>query len=160
MKIFVMRHGDAHLSADSDMQRPLSPIGESEAAHATDWLCEHYFAEEQNIDYAMVSPYLRTKQTFAKVTEKFNVTRTEYTRDIIPSASASVAQDYLDTVLAAHPEIENVLLVTHMPFVSYFVEALTKSTPPLFATASIAVIDYQKSNSHGHILEHKQAYFS
>ena len=131
MKIFVMRHGDAHLSAGSDMQRPLSPIGESEAAHATDWLCEHYFAEEQNIDYAMVSPYLRTKQTFAKVTEKFNVTRTEYTRDIIPSASASVAQDYLDTVLAAHPEIENVLLVTHMPFVSYFVEALTKSTPPL-----------------------------
>lgn len=160
MNIFVMRHGDAHLAASSDMQRPLSPIGESEAAHATNWLLEQYFVEQQNIDYAMVSPYLRTKQTFAKVTEQFTVTRTEYTRDIIPSACASVAHDYMDTVLALHPDIKNVLLVTHMPFVSYFVEALTKVTSPLFATASIAVIDYDKSVSHGRIMEHKQDYFT
>ena len=160
MKIFVMRHGDAHLAASSDMQRPLSPIGESEAAHATAWLREFYFAEHPNIDYAMVSPYLRTKQTLTKITEQFTVTRTEYTRDIIPSASAAIAHDYMDTVLSLHPEINSVLLVAHMPFVSYFVESLTQLTPPLFATASIAVIEYDKSRSKGYILEHKQVYFT
>lgn len=159
MKIFVMRHGDAELVAASDMQRPLSSQGKNEVVLATEWLQEHYFSARTNFDLAFVSPFLRTKQTFAKITDKFTVSRTEFTRDIIPTASAATAHDYLDTVLSIHQGIQSVLVVSHMPFVSYFTESLTGQNP-LFATASIAVIDYDKDANKGQLITHQQAYFS
>ena len=44
----------------------------------------------------------------------------------------------------------SILIISHMPYVSYLVEALTAtSTMPMFATASVVEIDYNENNMTG-----------
>jgi phosphohistidine phosphatase len=161
MNIFVMRHGDAHLSAPTDMQRPLTEKGLQEVHSATTWLREYYFAQHTQIDFALVSPYLRTKQTFAKITESLSVSRTEYSKDVIPSASAYLTHDYIDTLLSIHQNLQSMLIVSHMPLVSYLLDELTQTKQtPLFATASIAVVNYDRDSCKGELVTHQQQYFA
>lgn len=156
MKIFVMRHGEAQLLAANDMQRALTPFGQQQAKVSAQWLQTHYL-DNSTIDLAFVSPYLRTKQTFAELATTLTTTEVEYTQDIIPSGIVSLAHDYLDTRLSVAPDTQNILFVSHMPFVSYFVDALCGiSRSPLFATGSIAVIEYNIKSSTGVLETHFQ----
>ena len=156
MKIFVMRHGEAQLMAANDIQRALTPFGEQQARASAQWLQSNYLSDKV-IDMALVSPYLRTKQTFAELSATLTTTEVEYTQDIIPSGIVTLAHDYLDTHLSVAPDTQNILFVSHMPFVSYFVDALCGSSrAPLFATGAVAVIEYDVATKKGILETHFQ----
>lgn len=59
--LVLMRHAQAQPQAESDQSRPLTPRGHSDAMQAGRWLREHGLTP----DAAVVSPAVRTQQTFA-----------------------------------------------------------------------------------------------
>ena len=65
MKLLIMRHGEAQLVAESDMQRPLTKSGINQVKQTASWLIDNDVIPKQGIDFAFVSPYLRTRQTFS-----------------------------------------------------------------------------------------------
>lgn len=157
MKLLIMRHGEAQLVAESDILRPLNNLGIQQVNLTGAWLKENKLIPEQGIDFAFVSPYLRTRQTFAQLNAMLPVNDVEYSQDILPSSMTSIAHDYLDTKLALLKDPKCVLIVSHMPFVSYFVDTLCQErVSPLFATASVAVIEYDRKRSKGKLVTHYQ----
>ena len=157
MKLLIMRHGEAQLVAESDMQRPLTKSGINQVKQTASWLIDNDVIPKQGIDFAFVSPYLRTRQTFSQLIDILTINNVEYSQDILPSSVTSIAHDYLDTKLSFLEQPECILLVSHMPFVSYFVDTICKQRiSPLFATASLAVIEYDVQRSQGKLLTHYQ----
>ncbi len=157
MKLLIMRHGEAQLVADSDMQRPLTNAGINQVKQTAAWLIDNEIIPKQGIDFAFVSPYLRTRQTFAVLNEILPINDVEYSQDILPCSVTSIAHDYLDTKLSFLGQPECVLMVSHMPFVSYFVDIVCKQQiSPLFATASVVVIEYDLKRSQGKLITHFQ----
>ena len=157
MKLLIMRHGEAQLVAESDMQRPLTKSGINQVKQTASWLIDNDVIPKQGIDFAFVSPYLRTRQTFSQLSDILTINNVEYSQDILPSSVTSIAHDYLDTKLSFLEQPECILLVSHMPFVSYFVDTICKQRiSPLFATASLAVIEYDVQRSQGKLLTHYQ----
>ena len=157
MKLLIMRHGEAQLVAESDMQRSLTKAGIKQVQQSAAWLLDNDLIPKQGIDFAFVSPFLRTRQTFAQLSEILTINDVEYSQDILPSSVTSIAHDYLDTKLSFLEQPECVMMVSHMPFVSYFVDIICKQhISPLFATASVVVIEYDLKRSQGKLITHFQ----
>lgn len=149
MQIFIMRHGQANLTADVDAQRPLTAQGELEAELMASWL------QKMNVSPTAIwsSPYVRAQQTTAKVTEKLNdKTRLKTIDFITPSDSAIAVRDYIDGVMATD-KLAQLLIISHMPLVSYLVAELTQQQDaPIFQTASIAEIEYDEITMKGRLV--------
>jgi phosphohistidine phosphatase len=146
MQIFVMRHGQAETIAPSDALRPLTPNGVNEARISGQWLAENM----HSFDCVFVSPYLRAQQTADTVIEQLLGIGIRRTLSFItPEDKAKDVHDYLDAVLALE-QYQKILLVSHMPLVSYLVAELTcDNTMPIFQTASVAQIEYDIGKMHG-----------
>lgn len=149
MKIFVMRHGQAEAIAPSDALRPLTKNGIYEAKVSGQWLAGHI----NLFDCIFVSPYLRAQQTADAVIEQLKVASNRETLSIItPEDNAQEVHDYLDAVCSTE-QYENILLISHMPLVSYLVSALTSdNTMPIFQTASVAQIEYDTDKMQGEFI--------
>ncbi|WP_169303157.1 phosphohistidine phosphatase SixA [Thalassotalea mangrovi] len=147
MKIFIMRHGEAELHSDSDVTRKLTPLGVLETQVMARWLGK----QQINLDAILVSPYTRAQETAAIMNEQLGASLALQTLSLLtPAGSASDCHDYLDGTV--HLERwENILVVSHMPLVSYLTAELSieKSTP-VFATAAVAEIDYDATQMTGH----------
>ena len=100
MKLLIMRHGEAQLVAESDMQRALTKTGINQVQQTATWLIDNAIIPIQGVDFAFVSPYLRTRQTFSQLNEILTINDVEYSQDILPSSVTSIAHDYLDTKLS------------------------------------------------------------
>ena len=59
MQLFIMRHGDASMTAQTDAQRPLTGQGIAESRLMGKWLK----SLNVNIEHLIISPYLRAQQT-------------------------------------------------------------------------------------------------
>ncbi|PCH97536.1 MAG: phosphohistidine phosphatase SixA [Gammaproteobacteria bacterium] len=177
MQIFIMRHGEAANVAGKDSLRPLTKQGLFEAEKMGIWLAQ----TKLSFTNVFVSPYLRAQQTCAKVINTFTKatlcddacfeklmleTLTPETLDFItPSGNARQAHDFLDGLFQKYDAILNgkddctdeeqaILLVSHMPFVSYLVAELTGSLhTPMFSTGAIVVIDYDIKQMQGRLIE-------
>ena len=158
--LFIMRHGEAESLRVDDKSRQLTAFGRSQVSVTASWLIENY-CEDRRIDLSLVSPYRRARQTFDMLSLDVNSGKTESCEDIIPDGSPAMAHDYVDTLFNAHSgrdqPINRMLLVSHMPFVSYFLDEVC-STPAnsLFATASVAVVRYNIQKQKGELLAHFQ----
>ncbi len=170
MQLYIMRHGEAQHVIKStgmnDSQRPLTKQGVFEAEIMGRWLA----SITGTLNTIFVSPYLRAQQTCTTLVE----TREKHLHSksaekslikpitldcITPSSDAKQVHDYLDGFLLAQDkksqletEIQQqaVLIVSHMPLVSYLVAELTKSSyAPIFATAAIIQIDYDIHKMQG-----------
>jgi len=163
MQVYIMRHGEAQHLSDmtmDDAQRPLTKQGQLEATMMGKWLANMQIT----LDDVFVSPYLRAQQTCSQVIaqlsneyEKKNNNVKEInpkTIDFItPSGNAKQVHDYLDGIFTETINKKAVLIVSHMPLVSYLVEELTSSAnAPLFSTAAIAQIDYDISTMKGELV--------
>lgn len=149
MKIFVMRHGQAAVIADSDKNRPLTKLGGEEATLSAHWL-ESYGHE---FDTILISPYLRAQQTANVVQSIVKYAKCQTLDFITPSGSARDLHDYVDGVLCS-TENKKVLFVSHMPLVSSVVAELTnESTLLSFDTAMIVEIDYDTQKMKGHFVQ-------
>ena len=154
MQLYIMRHGEASMLAPSDVQRPLTELGLLEAGLMGKWFAH------LSLDFVqiLVSPYLRAQQTLSTVLSEMNIMvpppfsgmdNIETLDLITPSADAQHVHDYLDAFLQEKP-CETLLIVTHMPLVSFLVESLTiKDQMPIFQTAAVAQIDYDVETMKG-----------
>jgi len=149
MQLFIMRHGDASMSAPSDAQRPLTEQGKVEARLMGKWLQ----GLNVNIEQVLVSPYLRAQQTSNEVLAQLDRRPNVNTLDIItPSGNATQVHDYIDGFCATK-HCQQLLIVTHMPLVSYLVAQLTiDQQAPIFQTAAIAEIDYDVKTMKGQLI--------
>ncbi len=149
VNLVIMRHGDAEPLQSQDSQRQLTGRGQSEVSQMALWLSRHY----QRFDRVFCSPYIRTCQT-AKliVAQQTPDTQYEILPDLVPEGDSQQVQLYLDALWSEQPQ-SRILLVSHMPLVSFMVETFTRgAAAPIFDTAGIICIDYQPGQV-GKILE-------
>lgn len=151
-----MRHGQAAnlthaMTTQQDSQRPLTDLGHQQARTTGQWIAENY-----TVDAVLASPYKRAQQTWQGVqTALGELTFFETTADITPEGDAHFVVDYLEALMMASPDCQTWLLVSHMPLVSYLTEQLgCLSAPPMFATASVAVIEYDEQKGRGQLVTH------
>ena len=154
MQVYIMRHGEAQNFVEQgsrdDSQRALTAQGKIEAKMMATWLQKMKISPMQ----VFVSPYIRAQQTCAIATALMQTAIT--TLDFItPSGDAKQVHDFIDgwcsEQLEATTEQEHsLLIISHMPLVSYLVAELTQSSnAPIFATAGIAHIDYDTEKMQG-----------
>lgn len=161
-----MRHGDASYQATSlshtDSLIPLTKEGRLEAEYIAQWLATHYSEViKANALDIYVSPFLRAKQTCDIVIDtlaahcSLAINSATELAFITPCGDAQQAQDFIDGLLSdRHYQKKAILLVSHMPFVSYLVGQLTQSeNMPIFATGAIAQIDYDPKLMQGQLLD-------
>lgn len=139
MQIFIMRHGEAENRFIDDASRCLTPLGVSEAGSSGTWLRDVV----GHVDMALVSPYVRALQTLDALMLKVPVELTQNSADVTPDGQPELFHDYLRVLLAENPHVRNLLIVSHMPFVSSLVDELCGHYHSvLFATAGIVQLDY------------------
>lgn len=153
MQIFIMRHGEAALSQFSDRDRPLTPYGIEQSSQTAKWLEDYLYQSKNRLEYALVSPYTRAQQTFKEMIKWVNVERELSCSDIVPSGDPALAQSYIDYLIKEKSLASGLLLVSHMPFVSYLLDSLCESVHSMiFATAAIVVVEYDLESGKGTLI--------
>jgi phosphohistidine phosphatase len=149
VNLVIMRHGEAEPQYLSDSERQLTAAGQAEVSQMAEWLHHHYSA----FDQIFSSPYRRTQQTAALLLQKgLSMQAVEVNTDLVPEGNAQWVVDFLDLIYTENPHAK-ILLVSHMPLVSFLVEAFTRSgQTPIFDTAGVACIDYHQQK--GVLLEY------
>ena len=138
MKFYLMRHGEAEAFAESDQKRQLTDKGARFVRERT----LSIKSSLSEIDCIIHSPYVRTAQTAAIVSEVLGIPITSSSNLWTPDADPFRALKSIEGLVNACP-----LYVTHMPIVS-LVEALcTGDTryPTPFECASITTLCTQVS---------------
>ena len=154
MQLYIMRHGEAQSPVGQnftcDSERPLTQQGRFEAQLMANWLSKM----QVTFDHVWVSPFLRAQQTCAISIE--NRQNHAKTLDFItPSGDAKEVHDFIDgfAIDLASDKEQSILIVSHMPLVSYLVAELTHfEAAPIFATAAIAQIDYDIATMQGKLV--------
>ncbi len=149
MQLFIMRHGQAEAFSSNDANRSLTEQGKLEACVMAKWLQSEHVAFE----HVFVSPYKRAQQTSKYLLEQLKCSPQVTTIELItPMGSAREFHDYIDGVCTVE-HIDTLLVISHMPLVSYLVEELTvEQNAPIFQTAGIAHIDYDLKRMKGHLV--------
>lgn len=154
MYIYIMRHGEAVPDMLNDRQRPLTGIGKTEASDAGKWLVAQKKHHEIEISHSFVSPYLRAQQTFAQVKAGLNLTEILTLDDIRPTGDCFTMHHFLDVYCEQRNNVSALLIVSHMPFVSYLVDELCgQPLSIIFATGSVLCVDYDLTQSTGKLVE-------
>ncbi|MFT2091258.1 phosphohistidine phosphatase SixA [Paraglaciecola sp. 2405UD69-4] len=149
MKLVIMRHGQAEALSEPDEARALTVFGKQQVSEASKWLKEQ-LGEDGLIDLALVSPYLRAQETYQELSLVVNVTEKANSSDITPDGNSKLFHDYLDALVSQSQSLNTVLVVSHMPFVCYFLEEINRNKKSiLFDTSSIVIIDYDVSDGQG-----------
>jgi phosphohistidine phosphatase len=151
MRIFIMRHGQAQAMTFCDQSRELTSHGRNEVKDMASWLVD----QKEHFDAIFVSPYVRAQQTAEIVKNTLATSIALTTLDFItPEDSAKRMHNYIDVAYIDNSDVK-VLIVSHMPLVSYLVAEFTCGQhAPLFETASIVEIDYDISSVKGQLIAH------
>lgn len=146
-----MRHGEAERFRVPDKTRSLTSQGEKQAGTAGMWL-NHCLGVDTPIDIALVSSYVRAQQTFAKLNEQIVVKQKHLCDDVIPEGDPKVAHDYIRVLFEDESQPNVILIVSHMPFVSYFLEEVNIAKQSmLFDTSSLVIVEYDVAIGAGKI---------
>lgn len=151
MKIFVMRHGEAEMLANSDRERCLTERGQQQATAQGIWL-----KQTALFDKVIVSPYVRAQQTFQAIDRVYEhqlAVRMETWAGITPNGSPTMIIDYL--ALLAKQDIQSVLLVSHLPLVGEIVRGLCGRNSINFYPATLVEMDWNTTT--GQILQFRNA---
>ena len=133
MKIILMRHGEAESKAGSDANRRLTISGEQEVVASAGRIVER--VRPQSI---VASPYTRAQQTAHLVRDVWNHEILIDTWDeITPTGNCALVRDKLVGIAS-----QDIMLVTHQPFISTFIRYLTGKEIPM-ATAMVASINIE-----------------
>lgn len=132
MKLWILRHGEAEPQAVTDAQRELTAHGRAQVVRSAKLLVG------QPLDAILVSPYVRAQQTAELVRETLGFEPDLLTVDwLTPESNPQSA-------LALIPEMGNVLLVSHQPFVGALIGLLQHGhyrEPQPMQTASLAELE-------------------
>lgn len=153
MKLIIMRHGEAETSNTSDKMRNLTAHGWRQTKEAAQWLATHVVNNNQ-IDMALVSPYVRAQQSFESLSSVLTCKQKIDAAEFIPAAKAQKAHLVLDRFLSDHPQVESLIIVSHMPLICFLLDELLMSQQAcLFDTSGLAIIEYNREVSSGVLLE-------
>jgi len=151
MKLIIMRHGEAERFRVQDNTRSLTSLGEKQASTAGKWLND-YLGADMPVDIALVSSYVRAKQTYEKLSEEVVVKQKQICEDVIPEGDPKIAHDYIKVLFDEGSQSKVILIVSHMPFVSYFLEEVhVEKQSMLFDTSSVVIVDYDLAVGAGRI---------
>ena len=147
MRLYIMRHGHAvlPLSASADRERRLTPEGEQEVATTSQWLAE----QAGQLDACLISPYIRAQQTATVAMGRIKTAHRADLHELTPDSEPSLALAAIAAEIEANDH-EQVLVVSHMPLVSYLVHEIDRNKqPPIFPTAAIAVMEFDAHSQRG-----------
>jgi phosphohistidine phosphatase len=129
-----MRHGEAEVKFSSDQSRCLTPQGQSDVIKMAE-----FFRNTGEPGIIVSSPYLRANQSAVLVLEVLQLEIPMLIWDeLMPSGqSSAVLQKVADL------DCDNVMLVTHQPFISHFINYLTGVETGM-GTASIVALHFEE----------------
>ena len=149
-RIVLIRHGEAEPAFDDDKSRSLTERGHKQVLLASKQI-NQYLEPVKSFDCALVSPYVRTQQTFDVLTINVRVKQKFTSAVMTPMSSVADAQrEIFDRLQHSN----SLLVVTHMPLVSFLTSELCfLDSPPLFMTSSFAVIDVNKGEGTTELID-------
>ena len=141
MNIYIMRHGQAEMMANSDAERPLTSLGQVESEKMAAYLANR----SVTFDAVLVSPYLRAQQTWESVRPFFpDVVNVQTIKSLTPGGSARKSVNEVFALQALG--VKNLLIVSHLPLVGYIIGELVPSAGvPAFATSSVGHVELDEN---------------
>ena len=135
--LWIMRHGLAEDSFDSDFTRALSKVGELQAASVTEQLVKDSDSLPTDM---LVSPFSRTQSTAKIVHNKLGMSHPFETDEmLVHFADHKILGDYLLT-----SSYRDLIIVSHMPIVAYLCQYLAPGCEIHgFQTAQIVRLDFE-----------------
>ena len=128
MKILIMRHGEAESLSRAggiDAERNLTDFGRRQAQQAGRCIEQSGFVP----DAVWVSPYRRAQQTATGFLESFAGIASETLTALVPDAAPAQLLDSLAQRSPVDSGIDNLMLVSHQPLVSFLVAGLSGLQP-------------------------------
>lgn len=146
MHIYIMRHGQAEMMANSDSERALTKLGRSESERMASNLAKQGIT----FDAVIVSPYIRAVQTWDSVRPFFpEIANVQTINSLTPSGSAHKSVNEILALQAAG--VNTLLIVSHLPLVGYIVGELAPAAGvPAFATSAVGHLELDDSG-FGHL---------
>ena len=148
MHLFIMRHGEAELMANSDKARHLNANGREQSRLQSTAL---------EFDKVLVSPYTRALETFDEINQVFEQQlsdKLEVWEGITPYGDSGLVSSYV--ALLEKEGHSNLLLISHLPLVGDIVKELCGRNPASFYPATI--VEVHLNNQRAEVKEIK--YFS
>jgi phosphohistidine phosphatase len=157
MILIIMRHGEAVDYREPDHTRPLSEYGQQQCENVGKWLGKNLMALSTtasnavaDIDFALVSPYLRTQQSFRALAKHITVRKQITTDSITPTGNPSHNADLIHAYANDVDGPKCMLVVTHMPLVSLLADKVCSGfNAQFFEPANTLVIDYAADTGIG-----------
>jgi phosphohistidine phosphatase len=149
VNLVIMRHGEAEPQSSQDSQRQLTAKGRAEVTQMAQWAANSY----QPFDYILHSPFIRTQQTAELMWQgQSSKPSLQTLAELVPEGDCQQVQLYVDALMDNQPTAR-ILLVSHMPLVSFLVETFSKTgQTPIFETSALVGIEYQ-AGLRGVVLE-------
>lgn len=141
MQIYIMRHGQAEMMANSDSERALTKLGRRES----EVMAKSLVDKNVTFDAVIVSPYLRAQQTWASVRPFFSeISNVQTIKTLTPSGSARKSVNEILALQAAG--VKTLLIVSHLPLVGYIVSELApEAGVPAFATSAVGHVELDEN---------------
>ena len=139
MHLFIMRHGEAELMANSDKERHLNASGREQSRLQGIWLK----STALEFDKVLVSPYARALETFDEINQVFEQQlsdKLEVWEGITPYGDSGLVSSYV--ALLEKEGHCNLLLISHLPLVGDIVKELCGRNPASFYPATIVDIHW------------------
>lgn len=157
MILIIMRHGEAVEYKEPDHTRILTEFGTKQGEKVGKWLQENLRELTVNtncqvakIDLAVVSPYIRTQQTYRAVSKHVQVERLVTIDAVTPLGNAHQSADLVHGYASDSNAPKCMLVVTHMPLVSLLSDRVCAGfNAAYFDTADTLVIDYCSDSGIG-----------
>ena len=144
MHLFIMRHGEAELMANSDKARHLNTNGREQSRLQGMWLK----STALEFDKVLVSPYTRALETFDEINQVFEQQlsdKLEVWEGITPYGDFGLVSSYV--ALLEKEGHHNLLLISHLPLVGDIVKELCGRNPASFYPATIVDIHWNNDQS-------------
>lgn len=152
MRIFIMRHAEAEMMAQSDKARELTENGQQQSLKQGEWLQ----SVMPDFDKIIASPYTRAISTFEQVNSVYNQKLSEKLEiwdGITPYGNPELVSDYLATL--SDQNMQSVLLISHLPLVGEIIAELCGKNPISFYPSTIAEVEWDTEK--GKIIQSRSA---
>jgi phosphohistidine phosphatase len=166
MILIIMRHGEAGDFSSPDHLRQLTPRGKRQCQSVGQMLGEKLpkllekYTEPSNnanntgLDITLVSPFLRTQQSFRAVASGIKSANIVTIDSITPAGNAQQSADLIHGYATDSSAPRSMMVVTHMPLVSLLADKICPEfNARIFETADTLIIDYNISTGRGEQIE-------
>ena len=139
MRIFIMRHAEAEMMAQSDKARQLTARGRQQSLSQGEWLKSII----PDFDKIISSTYTRAIATFEQINLVYNqklAEKLEIWDGVTPYGNPEQVSDYL--AILSDQNIQNVLLISHLPLVGEIIAELCGKNPISFYPSTIAEVEW------------------